>query len=185
MAISASVWLEPTDARTDLSFSSSFGYVAAISLTQYPEVLHVSAFVLHQFCCSNLSIFFARQETTKHFIGPGIPSAKTKHFTSDMTFDFCEAGLKRGRIFSSGKLFLGTLVSLTRSWLSQPSLRTPGRVSPLLPWTSRAGPGLVLCSQEGVSSKAGPAMTRNRRFVICQQEEFHPSGVFLLSLPPL
>lgn len=99
MVISASVWLEPTDASTDLSFSSTFGYVVAISLTQYPKVLHVSAFVLHQFCCSNLSIFYARQETTKHFIGPGTPSAKTKHFTSTMTFDFYETCLKRGEDF--------------------------------------------------------------------------------------
>lgn len=57
-AVSASVWLEPLAASTDLSASSRSGNVVAVSLMQHPKALHVSAFVLHWFCCSNLSVFF-------------------------------------------------------------------------------------------------------------------------------
>ena len=147
MAISASVLPEPTDASADLSFSSTFGYVVAISLTQYPKVLHVSAFVLHHFCCSNLSIFFARQETTKHFTGPGIPSAKTKHFTSTMTFDFCETCLKRGEDFQFREVVsLDIRVPDTRSALP--------RLSPAIPSGLPTGVSSLLPSTSGRHSRA-------------------------------
>lgn len=174
--------LEPTDASTDLSFSSSFGYVVAISLTQRPKVLHVSAFVLHQFCCSNLSVLFARQETTKHFIGPGIPSAKTKHFTSTMTFDFCETRLKSGEDFQLREVVL--LDTRVPDSGSARPLRTPVCASSLLP-SPPAGRAAVprRASQEGIGRQAGPALTHEQGLLICQQEEFHPSGVFLPPLP--
>lgn len=176
--------LEPTDASTDLSFSSSFAYVVAISLTQHPKVLHVSAFVLHQFCCSNLSVLSARQETTKHFIGPGIPSAKTKHFTSTTTFDFCETRLKRGEDFQLREVVsLDTRVPDSGSASARP-LRTPR----LCLIASAFPPG-----RQGRRSpprlsgrdrpRSWPCPNAPTQFLICQQEEFHPSGVFLPPLP--
>lgn len=69
------------------------------------KALHLSAFVLHCFCCSNLSIFYffififflLGRKPQNILLGPGIPSAKTKHFTSTVTFDLCESRFNAGR----------------------------------------------------------------------------------------
>lgn len=95
--------------------------------------------------------FFARQETTKHFTGPGIQSAKTKHFTSSTTFDFCETCFKWGEDFQFREVVsLDTCVPDARLALPRLSPAIPSRfpicVSSLLPSTSsRQGRGLMLC----------------------------------------
>lgn len=81
----------------------SLGYMAAVSLMQPPKhsiflPLCSIAFVVPISPFFTFFIFFLLGRKPQNILlGPGIPSAKTKHFTSTVTFDLCESRFNAGR----------------------------------------------------------------------------------------
>lgn len=148
----------------DLSLqNSTFGCAVITSLTQPPKVLRVSAFVLHRFCCSNLSIIFAGQETTHTILQAlGRLTANPEHSTSPA------ASACARRAGAAGRARFGGAVPAHR-WVPHTPPALPALPSPSFPRHSppvshrsvpssvrRAGAGCQ-GSQEGISTK--PALS--------------------------